>query len=58
VLLGGNAPGELQSPALAQVSMKTGRKFFIIIDEWGALFREAKDYRITQGLYPVTPRLI
>lgn len=27
--------------ALLQISAKTGRKFFIIIDEWDALFREA-----------------
>lgn len=29
--------------ALSQISAKSGRKFFIIIDEWDALFREAKD---------------
>lgn len=29
--------------ALAQISSKTGTKFFIIIDEWDALFREAKE---------------
>lgn len=29
--------------ALVQVNAKTGRKFFIIIDEWDALFREAKN---------------
>jgi hypothetical protein len=26
-----------------QIHAKTGRKFFIIIDEWDALFREAKE---------------
>lgn len=29
--------------ALSQISGKTERKFFIIIDEWDALFREAKN---------------
>ena len=29
--------------ALMQIHRKTGRKFFIIIDEWDALFREAKE---------------
>lgn len=29
--------------ALMQVNAKTGNKFFVIIDEWDALFREAKD---------------
>ncbi|MBQ8231565.1 MAG: AAA family ATPase [Lachnospiraceae bacterium] len=29
--------------ALAQIGSRTGTKFFIIIDEWDALFREAKD---------------
>lgn len=29
--------------ALLQISAQTGRKFFIVIDEWDALFREAKD---------------
>lgn len=29
--------------ALMQVHAKTGNKFFVIIDEWDALFREAKD---------------
>lgn len=29
--------------ALSQISAKSDRKFFIIIDEWDALFREAKD---------------
>lgn len=28
--------------ALSQISSKTGTKFYIIIDEWDALFREAK----------------
>ena len=31
------------SEKLSAVSRKTGRKFFIIIDEWDALFREAKN---------------
>ncbi len=31
------------SEKLAAISRKTGRKFFIIIDEWDALFREAKN---------------
>ncbi len=30
--------------ALMQVHAKTGSRFFIIIDEWDALFREAKEY--------------
>ncbi|MBQ8233396.1 MAG: hypothetical protein IJZ34_15935 [Lachnospiraceae bacterium] len=29
--------------ALAQISSKTGTKYYIIIDEWDALFREAKE---------------
>lgn len=29
--------------ALMQINEKTGNKFFVIIDEWDALFREAKD---------------
>lgn len=29
--------------ALSRINGKTGRKFFIIIDEWDALFRETKD---------------
>lgn len=29
--------------ALMQVNAKTGNKFFVIIDEWDALFREVKD---------------
>lgn len=29
--------------ALLQISVKTHRKFFIIIDEWDALFREARE---------------
>ncbi len=29
--------------SLLNISAKTGRKFFLIIDEWDALFREAKD---------------
>lgn len=36
--------GEKSLPvALSQISEKTGRKFIIIIDEWDALFREAKE---------------
>ena len=35
--------------ALLQISAVTGRKFFIIIDEWDALFREAKtDQRLQE----------
>ena len=35
--------------ALLQISAITGRKFFIIIDEWDALFREAKtDQRLQE----------
>ncbi len=30
---------------LARISDKTGRRFFILIDEWDVLFREAKDNR-------------
>ena len=37
--------------ALLQVSAKTGRKFFIVIDEWDALFREAKDKIDLQKAY-------
>lgn len=29
--------------ALAQINSKTGNKFFVVIDEWDALFREAKE---------------
>lgn len=36
--------------ALSQISAKTGRKFLIIIDEWDALFREAKnDVKVQQS---------
>ena len=35
--------------ALLQISAVTGRKFFIIIDEWDALFREAQtDQRLQE----------
>lgn len=37
--------------ALMQIHAKTGRKFFIIIDEWDALFREAKDHEDLQRAY-------
>lgn len=37
--------------ALMQVNAKTGRKFFIIIDEWDALFREAKNDVSLQKAY-------
>lgn len=37
--------------ALMQVVEETGNKFFIIIDEWDALFREAKDNRELQQSY-------
>ena len=30
--------------ALLQINAKTGKKFFIVIDEWDALFREAKNF--------------
>lgn len=39
------------SKALAQISAKTGRKFFVIIDEWDALFREAKGNDVLQESY-------
>ena len=28
------------APQLMSIALKTGRKFFIIIDEWDAIFRE------------------
>ena len=34
-----------------QVNLKTGRKFFVIIDEWDALFREAKSNEKVQHAY-------
>lgn len=37
--------------ALMQVHEMTGNKFFIIIDEWDALFREAKDDKKLQQSY-------
>lgn len=37
--------------ALVQINGKTGRKFFIIIDEWDALFREAKNDLEVQQAY-------
>ncbi|MCD8299890.1 MAG: ATP-binding protein [Clostridiales bacterium] len=37
--------------ALSDVSGKIGRSFFIIIDEWDALFREAKDDESLQEEY-------
>ncbi len=37
--------------ALMQVHAKTGQKFFIIIDEWDALFREAKENEELQQEY-------
>lgn len=39
------------SKALLQISLKTGRKFFVIIDEWDALFREAKSNEKVQHAY-------
>lgn len=37
--------------ALSQISLKTERKFFVIIDEWDALFREAKEDTGLQKAY-------
>lgn len=37
--------------ALLQISAKTRRKFFIVIDEWDALFREAKEDAELQKSY-------
>lgn len=37
--------------ALMQVNAKTGNKFFVIIDEWDAPFREAKDDEKLQRAY-------
>ncbi|MCD8299724.1 MAG: hypothetical protein LUC41_00875 [Clostridiales bacterium] len=39
------------SKALMAVTMETGRQFFFIIDEWDALFREAKDDNAVQKEY-------
>lgn len=37
--------------ALTQVNAKTGNKFFMIIDEWDALFREAPNNQKLQKVY-------
>ncbi|MCD8104572.1 MAG: ATP-binding protein [Lachnospiraceae bacterium] len=37
--------------ALLSISRNTGNKFFVIIDEWDALFREAKEDEKTQEEY-------
>ncbi len=37
--------------ALLRVCQKTGSRFFIIIDEWDALFREAKNDEAVQNAY-------
>lgn len=37
--------------ALLNISVRTGRKFYIIIDEWDALFREAKEHIKLQKAY-------
>ena len=37
--------------ALMQVAEETGNKFFVVIDEWDALFREAKDDIALQQSY-------
>ena len=37
--------------ALLDISVQTGRKFYIIIDEWDALFREAKEQTELQKSY-------
>lgn len=37
--------------ALLQINLKTGRRFFIIIDEWDMVFREAKDNIMVQKEY-------
>ncbi len=42
---------EVLADALFAVSHKTGNKFIIIIDEWDALFREAKDDEKLQKEY-------
>ncbi len=44
--------GEVYLPdAMASISQRTGRRFFVIIDEWDALFREAKDDSGLQEAY-------
>ncbi len=42
---------EVLADALFAVSHKTRNKFIVIIDEWDALFREAKDYAVIQKEY-------
>jgi hypothetical protein len=42
---------EVLSRTLSNVAEATGNKFFIIIDEWDALFREAKDDTVLQKEY-------
>ncbi|MCC8030037.1 MAG: ATP-binding protein [Lachnospiraceae bacterium] len=42
---------DVLADALFAVSHKTGRKFIVIIDEWDALFREAKDNTAIQKEY-------
>lgn len=42
---------EILANALFAVSSKTGNKFVVIIDEWDALFREAKDDAAIQKEY-------
>ncbi|MCD8369410.1 MAG: ATP-binding protein, partial [Clostridiales bacterium] len=37
--------------ALANITELTGRRFFVIIDEWDALFREAKEEKSVQKEY-------
>lgn len=44
-------PGKTLPETLYAVSEKTGNKFIIIIDEWDALFREAKENRSIQEEY-------
>ncbi len=39
------------SKALLQIHARTGKKFFVIIDEWDALFREAKNDEEVQRAY-------
>ena len=36
---------------LADITAESGSKFIIIIDEWDALFREAKEDKILQEEY-------
>lgn len=42
---------QILADALFHVSHQTGRKFFVIIDEWDALFREAKNNKQLQEEY-------